>query len=124
MEEVRALHTWVGVREIRAVWAKRGTSGGWREAEIPEAVEEFRIEMLETGREWKAVEMKIWRFNDGNDEAPLSRGRALLPISIQLLMAETKMEKAIRQNLIFSLFSNLYHNLHELRHTYKLKGIV
>lgn len=76
--------------------------------------------MLETGREWKAVEMKIWRFNDGNDEAPLSRGRALLPISIQLLMAETKM-KSIRQILIFDPFSNLYHNPHELRHIYKLK---
>lgn len=38
--------------------------------------------MLETDGECKPLEMKIRRFNDENDEAPLSTGRALLPIPI------------------------------------------
>ena len=38
--------------------------------------------MLETDGECKPLEMKIRRFNDENDEAPLSTGRDLLPIPI------------------------------------------
>lgn len=81
IDMVKVWHTSLGLREIRAVSAKRGTSGGWREARIPGAVEHFRILILETGSEFKLVEMKIWGFNDGSDEAPLSKRRAPLAIS-------------------------------------------